>query len=834
MTDATHSPRDARVSVSGWLDTVPGRPRDASLPNNLPLQLSSFVGREKELAEVKRLLKDARLLTLTGPGGCGKTRLALAAADELVEGFEDGAWLVELTPLSDPSLVPQAVASALSVREQPGRLLTETLSTYLQTRKLLVVLDNCEHLIEACAILVEALLRSSPELRVLATSREGLGIVGEVAWPVPPLSLPDLRRQPDIESLSRYEAARLFVERAVAVKSSFALTEQNAASVAQVCHRLDGIPLAIELAAARTKGLSVEQIADRLDDCFGLLADGGRTALPRHQTLHATVDWSHELLPDEEQVLFRRLSVFAGGFTLEAAESVCAGEELERDEVLGLLSHLVDKSLVVAREGGGEARYRLLETMRQYGREKLNKSGGEAEVERRHARYYMGLAEGAERELGGLDQARWLTRLETEHDNLRMALFWSLGDRGDVGLGVRLAAALWSFWSTRGHVNEGRRWLESAVSRGGPVATSARAKILNGAGWLAMYQDEFGAATALIEEGPALYRELGNKEGIASSLVNLGSVAWLGQRDEVPVSALVEEAMKLRPQLEDRRTVARMLLLQSMVVLGQGDQERMVALIEESLALYREVRYAYGIVMCLTNLGFVTLAQGDHERTTTLLREDLRLAWELDHKLFIQYCLTGLGGRRRFPESADPRRAAVGGRGRHERDLRRAYYACASLSNRLRWPPCRRALATGRGGMDHFVGRGTGEEPRAGRRVRPGAGAGHTGTLPRRAQRQRGRCLASGSHRADRRRGRQEALHQPAHRGTGTLARSTANWGSTRAPRLPVSPSSTAFSDGGISFGERLPVIRRSALWLSSSLTVRSSNPGARCRPGGS
>jgi predicted ATPase len=289
------------------------------------LELSSFVGREKELAEVKRLLGETRLLTLTGSGGCGKTRLALAAAREVVEGFVDGVWLVDLAPLADPSLVPQALASTLGVREQPARSLSETLSNYLGSKKVLVVLDNCEHLIETCAELVEALLRSCPELRILATSREALGISGEISWSVPSLTLPDLRRLLDVESLSRYESARLFVERAAAVKPTFTLTEQNAPAVARVCYRLDGIPLAIELAAVRTKVLSVEEISDRLDGSFGLLASVGRMAIPRHRTLHATMDWSHELLPEQERILVRRLSVFAGGFTLKAVESVCVG-----------------------------------------------------------------------------------------------------------------------------------------------------------------------------------------------------------------------------------------------------------------------------------------------------------------------------------------------------------------------------------------------------------------------------------------------------------------------------------------------------------------------------
>src|SRR5918998_2339573 len=346
-------------------------------PHKLPSELSSFVGREEELTEVKRLLENNRLLTLTGSGGCGKTRLALAAARRAVERFEDGVWMVELASLAEPSLVPQAVAFTLGVRERPGSSLTEALTDYLRTRKLLLLLDNCEHLVDACAELAGVLLHSCPGLRVLATSREVLGITGEIAWPVPSLSLPDIRRLPEIESLPRYESARLFVERATTVKPNFTLTEQNAPAVARVCYRLDGIPLAIELAAARTKVLSVEEISSHLGDSFRLLAAGSRTAMPRQRTLHATMDWSHELLSQKERALFRRLSVFAGGFTLKAAESVCAGEDLERNEVLDLLSHLVDKSLVIMWEDRTGTRYRLLETIRQYGKERLE-GGGEA------------------------------------------------------------------------------------------------------------------------------------------------------------------------------------------------------------------------------------------------------------------------------------------------------------------------------------------------------------------------------------------------------------------------------------------------------------------------
>src|ERR671916_378267 len=492
------NPQRLHAVVSAEAETAPRTPERP--PNNLPLELSSFVGREKELTEVERLLEHNRLVTLTGSGGCGKTRLALAAAGELVEGFEDGVWMVELASLADPSLVPQAVASTLGVREQPGRLPTETLSDYLGSRNVLLVLDNCEHLIGACAELAEALLHSCPNLRVLATSREALGITGEVAWPVPSLSLPDLRRLPEVESLARYEAARLFLERTAAVNPTFALTEQNAVAVDQICYRLDGIPLAIELAAARAKVLSVEQIAERLDDSFGLLSAGGRTAMPRHRTLHATMDWSHELLSLEERALFRRLSVFAGGFTLEAAESVCAGAGLERDEVLDLLSHLVDKSLVIMREESGEARYRLLETVRQYAREKLSESGEAEQASERHAGYYLALAEEAEPELKGAGQVAWLEQLEREHDNLRAAMRWLLG-RGELEEAARLGWALWLFWGIRAHFAEGRRSMEQALSAEGSagLTEAARAMALFVAGMMANYQGAHGSAEPLVE-----------------------------------------------------------------------------------------------------------------------------------------------------------------------------------------------------------------------------------------------------------------------------------------------------------------------------------------------
>ena len=632
-------PERLRAVEPGEAGPAPRAPERPS--HNLPLELSSFVGREKELAEVRRLLESNRLLTLTGSGGCGKTRLALAAASELVEGYEDGIWLTELASLTDPSVVPQAVASTLGIREQPGRSPTETLSGYLQSRKVLLVLDNCEHLVEACAQLAEALLRSCPELRILATSREDLGIVGEVAWPVPSLSLPDLRRLPDAGSLSRYESARLFLERTVAVKPSFALTERNAPAVAQVCYRLDGIPLAIELAAARAKVLSVEQIADRLDDSFGLLSAGGRTAMPRHRTLHAAMDWSHELLSWEERVLFRRLSVFAGDFTLEAAEPVCSGEDLERDEVLDLLSHLVDKSLVNMRDESGEARYRLLETVWQYAREKLSESGEAGQFRERHAGYYQALAEEAEPELKGAGQVAWVEQLERERDNLRAAMAWLLG-RGELERAARLGWALWLFWGIRAHFAEGRRWMEQALSANGSVmSAAARAKALFVAGMMANYQGDHAVAEPLVDESLASFRELGDKLGTAWALSN-ASFSALGQERHQRAVTLIEESVDLFLETEEKWGAAMQISFLAVAWRDGGDLERAKRLAERGLALSREVGERQIISAALYILATLAQAERDNERARELLEEGLALSAELGNEADVAHCLERL------------------------------------------------------------------------------------------------------------------------------------------------------------------------------------------------
>ena len=627
MPDATDPSYDETGPVRPRLVALPGLRAHRPPRSNLPAQLSSFVGRERELTEIAQLLRKHRLVSLTGPGGAGKTRLALVAAGELVEVFDDGVWLVELAPLAEPASVAQTVATVLDVREQPGRPLARVLSDYLATRRLLLVLDNCEHLIDASAVLVESLLRGCPDLHVLATSREALSVDGESAWPVPALTLAS-------------EAMNLFADRATAVDPGFTLTDETAPAVAAICTRLDGMPLAIELAAARTRMLTVQEIADGLDDCFSLLAKGPRTADSRHRSLYAAIDWSHDLLARQEQVLFRRLAVFAGGLTAPAAEQVCAGAGLERRELFGLLSHLVDKSLVATRAEGGASRYRLQEVVWQYAHQALVRSEDWTTSAAQHATYFLAFAEQASLAMDGPDQASWLARLEVDHDNLRAALAWSRDH--DPQLGVRLAAALTEFWFIRGYLSEGQRWLEDMIAAA-PAADSTKAKALIGAALLATYQDYYDEAERLAAAGLALYRERSDTDGIAAALVTLSSIALAGQRSHLPFAELLAEGLALRSRLSNPRTVAQLLDLEGAQAAVAGQLDRATARWEESLALSRAVGNAYVSAFTLSNLGLLAVAVGDHEQATDRLAEGLRLSLALDYKLIMQFCLIGFG-----------------------------------------------------------------------------------------------------------------------------------------------------------------------------------------------
>ena len=610
--------------------------------NNLPRQLTSFIGREREIAEVKRLLRTTCLLTLTGTGGAGKTRLALQVARDVLEEYPDGVWLAELAALADPSLVPHTVAMSLRVREVPGRPIEETLLHYLRRKSLLLVLDNCEHLIAASSRLAEAILRSCPRLRVLATSREVLGIAGEVPWRVPSLSLPDPHRVPAPGSLTECEAVRLFVERAAAAQPAFSLSAANAASLATVVRRLDGIPLAIELAAARVTVLSVEQIAARLDDRFRLLTGGSRTGLPRHQTLRAALDWSYQLLTATEQLAVQRLSVFAGGWTLEAAGAVCGNAGIDGFEMLNLMAQLVFKSLVLMDETRGDVRYRFLETVRQFAFQKLQESGEADAARDRHRKYFLAVAEQAKPQLTGSSQEEWLDRLETENDNLRAALE-SSASTVNAEDGLRLAGSLARFWSVRGYIREGRERLAWALSLvRGEAPSTARADALWGAGVLARQQGDLSAARALLAESLAIRRTLGDKSGAAAALNSLGLVVR-EQGDLRAAGQLHEESLTIRRALGDDLGVAQTLNNLGLVARRQGDYARARTLHEESLGIQQRMGARLGVASALNNLGLVACAQGDFAAARTVLEKSLEIMREVGYKSGVAIVLDSLG-----------------------------------------------------------------------------------------------------------------------------------------------------------------------------------------------
>lgn len=615
------------------------------LLNNLPTQVTSFVGRERAKAEVLALLGRSRLLTLTGMGGTGKTRLSLEVAAESLDAYADGVWSVDLAPITDGSLVPQAIASVLGVREETGRPLTATLVDHLRGKRLLLLLDNCEHLVDACGRTADELLRSCPHVRILATSRQVLGIAGETVWVVPPLSLPD-PALPLSEGFDRSEAVRLFIDRACAVLPTFCLSDDNARPIADIVRRVDGIPLAIELAAARVRSLSPEEIAVRLEQRFAILTGGSRAALPRQRTLRALVDWSYDLLEPDERTLFDRLSVFAGGWDLEAAEVVCSEEPLAFSAILDLLSQLVDKSLVVAEAGpGGAMGYRMLETLREYGRERLAESSNAEAVRRRHAEHFVAVAERGERELTGPRQSEWLQRLERVHDDLRAALQWAVRS-GEAELGWRLGGGLYRFWSRHGYFTEGWARLESVLSREAAAATesgrSARAKALHGAATLAVQRGDLATARRLFEESLEIKRELGDPSAIAATLNNLGVVARYA-RDHTRARLLNEEALALYRQLGDKWAMGNVLNNLGTAARDLDDLAGARTYLEESLALRRELGDTWGIANVLENLGHIALDLGDHATARSRYTESLTIARQLGEKRAMAFLLEDFG-----------------------------------------------------------------------------------------------------------------------------------------------------------------------------------------------
>ena len=587
----------------------------------------------REIAEISDLLVEKRLVTVMGTGGSGKTRLALQLASVLKDRFE-GVWFVELDTISDPSLVPQEVTGALGIRGETGaaRDLVSAIANYLDGKHAMLVLDNCEHMVSACAALADTLLRSCSHLHIVATSRHALGVSGESTWLIPTLSMPqhdDGHAAP--EEIAEYDAVRLFTERAAQSRAGFTLTQENASSIARLCRQLDGLPLAIELAAARVKVLSVEQILQRLGERFRLLIAPGQTVLPRQQTLRALMDWSYELLSDAERALLRSLSVFAGSFGLEAVVSTC-GVEIDEYELIDLLGRLCDKSLMIMEERDRQARYRLLETIRQYASEKLAEAGEIELVRVRHRDWYMALVEQAQSGLLGGEQAEWLNRLEMEHDNLRAALEWTIRSEKNAGTALLMAALLWRFWDMHGYITEGRKWLEDALAAQGDVNPQVRARALSAAGNLAIDQGDYGAAVKLHSEALQLRREIGDQRGIGASLSNLGVIAR-SQGDYHRAVQLYEESLALFRQLGNDASTAGVLGNLGFVVQGQGNYARAEELFSEAMDLSRKIGDTLGVVISLNNLGEVSQARGDYARAKEYYEQGLSLDEELGDKL---------------------------------------------------------------------------------------------------------------------------------------------------------------------------------------------------------
>ncbi len=613
---------------------------DATRPrHNLPPQLSSFVGREREIGQLCKVLANVRLLTLIGPGGIGKTRLALALAEAALDDFADGVWLAELASVVDPRLMPTAVARIFGVRGEAEVDVHETLANILRTKSLLLVVDNCELIVEACAELCSHLLLMCPQVRVLATSREPLGVEGEQVWHVPSLTMPEPGDLPAAEHLDAFEAVRLFVERARAVRADFRLTNRNATAVVSLCRRLDGLPLAIELAAAQVRGVAPEQLLERLDRRFRRLMGTTRTGPPRHQTLQAAIDWSHDLLRPAERALFSRLGVFAGGWTVDAAEAVVAGDGLRDEELLPNLLRLVDKSLVIAEWAeGGRARYRFLETLRQDALERLAVRAEAERTHKRHAGYFLALAEQADREWTAPGDAASMEALELEHHNVRAALAWLI-ESGDIESAWRLGGAIWHVWFNRGHLLEARAWLDRCLSLPGDQQSRLRMKMLLGGGFTAYSQGDLATAQALGQDGLRLAVDLGDNAAASFALFLLGTIATA--RGEYLAARALHESGILASQAascegsDDTQTYAPRLAghweLQNLWGLAsaaalQGAYEEARVHAEAARTRAAERGYARPLAHALRVLGLVSYQQGDYHAARSLLHQSLE-AW---------------------------------------------------------------------------------------------------------------------------------------------------------------------------------------------------------------
>ena len=656
LKDLPQPERLFQLSVEGLPDEFPPLRSLDARPNNLPSQMSSFIGREEAIRDVETLLETTRLLTLTGPGGTGKTRLALEVAHRQLPSFPDGVWFVDLSAITDPSVVLTEIAVALDLTRDPGASVFECLEQDLHDKTLLLVLDNFEQVLDA-AMAIEHLLSHAPAMKVMVTSRSVLSVYGEREYPVPPLQLPEPRPQPSIEALSHSEAVALFVERARAVRPDFMVNAENAEAIAEICSRVDGLPLAIELAAVRVNVLTPQAMLPRLDERLSLLTSGPRSLPERQRTLRGAIDWSYQLLDEPERKLFARLATFWGGGSLEAIEAVCDSDL--GAPVLDVLSTLVDDSLLRRMETrDGEVRFQMLETIREFAMERLGEEPDAAAVADRHARHYLSLAVQAEEHLVGDEQKSWLDRFDREHDNIRSALKWAVRS-GNVETGQEAAGAIWRFWHQRGHLMEGRKKLEHLLDASeGQGGTEARFKALTGAGGLAYWQNDYAATERYYTEALAIARELGSQRAIAEALYNLSYSDRIGGNEEAGFAKL-REVLEIARSIGDRQLTADSLQLLGNQALRQGEPKEGLAMVEEALGIYRELGNRFAAADALSGIGSAYRLVGESDAACDAHRQALEIFVEVGNPTGIAMVLEEMA----MVESMD---------GRHERALRLA------------------------------------------------------------------------------------------------------------------------------------------------------------------
>lgn len=621
-----------------------------SSQHNLPAQLTRFIGREQVKQEISELITSTRLLTLTGAPGTGKTRLAQEMVGNLLDSYRDGIWWVELAnvePQEKSDIIQQTVALALGVREEPGKTLYQTLLEYLRPKQLLLFIDNCEHLIEPCVTLITSLLQSCPYLTVLATSREALLIPGELLKTIPPLSLPAQQQLPALSELKKYEAVALFVERARLSHPGFKLTDKNALMVTEICQQLEGLPLAIELIAAWMKTLSIEQMTIRMKKHHWLLDREARTVQRHQQTLRHTLDWSYSFLSHEEGILFNRLSVFTGGCTLEAAEAVTVGGQIETYKVFDLLALLVNKSLVTVEENSdASVRYRLLEPLRQYGQEKFTTPEEMTFIQHNHAVYYLKLAKEIEPKLSGSDQAQWERQLEQEYGNLRKALYWAQ-ELGEAEYFAQLAGSLGRFWWLRSYFSEGCQWLEQALSFGDVIQMVTQAKVLYHLGKMAVYQGDMDQSKEHLEKSLTIYREIGDQNGIAKSLYQLGLQSY-SQAKFSEAEEIITESLKLFQLLRNIKGSADSLESLGVIAVSQGDYVKAMAHFENSLPLFEELGHQFGIANAHLDIGVVLRRQEKYVKAQKMLEKSLAIYKEINYRVGIARSLENLGSVHKY------------------------------------------------------------------------------------------------------------------------------------------------------------------------------------------